>query len=71
MIEKLRMCAFDSAMATFCWVLSALMLAVLGMAIYASFVKLWPYNFAMSLDHYRMGIVDAGIFDAYTARREL
>jgi len=35
------------------------------MAIYASFVKLWPYNFSLSLDHYRMGIVDAGIFSAY------
>ncbi len=57
--------AFDAAMAAFCWVLSVLMLAVLGMAIYASFVKLWPYNFSFSLDHYRLGLVDAGIFPAY------
>jgi iron(III) transport system permease protein len=56
---------FDWAMAAFCWVLSALMLAVLGMAIFASFVKLWPYNFTFSLDHYRLGLVDAGIFPAY------
>src|SRR6185369_8219484 len=27
--------------------------------------KLWPYNFSLSLDHYRLGLVDAGIFDAY------
>jgi len=57
--------AFDAAMLAFCALLAVLMLAVLGMAIYASFVKLWPYNFSLSLDHYRMGIVDAGIFGAY------
>ncbi len=56
---------FDAAMFGFCVLLALLMLAVLGMAMYASFVKLWPYNFSFSLDHYRMGIVDAGIFDAY------
>jgi iron(III) transport system permease protein len=56
---------FDWAMTVFCWVMAALLLAVLGMAIFASFVKLWPYNFTMSLNHYRMGIVEAGIFEAY------
>jgi len=56
---------FDASMAAFCWLLAILMLAVLGMAIYASFVKLWPYNFSFSLDHYRLGLVDAGIFGAY------
>jgi iron(III) transport system permease protein len=56
---------FDGAMAAFCWILAILMLAVLGMAIFASFVKLWPYNFSFSLDHYRLGLVDAGIFGAY------
>ncbi|HEX7560437.1 MAG TPA: putative 2-aminoethylphosphonate ABC transporter permease subunit, partial [Usitatibacter sp.] len=56
---------FDWAMAAFCWTLALLMLAVLGMAIFASFVKLWPYNFSFSLDHYRLGLIDAGIFGAY------
>jgi iron(III) transport system permease protein len=56
---------FDGAMALFCWTVAALLLAVLGMAVYASFVKLWPYNFGLSLDHYRLGLVDAGIFDSY------
>ncbi len=53
--------AFDWAMAGFCWLLAVLMLAVLGMAIYGSFVKLWPYNFSLVLDHYRLGLVDAGV----------
>jgi iron(III) transport system permease protein len=56
---------FDAVMFGFCALLAFIMLAVLCMAIYASFVKLWPYNFSLSLDHYRMGIVDAGIFGAY------
>jgi iron(III) transport system permease protein len=56
---------FDAAMFGFCALAGVLMLAVLGMAIYASFVKLWPYNFSLSLDHYRLGLVDAGIFGAY------
>ncbi len=56
---------FDWAMTAYCVSIALLLLAVLGMAIYASFVKLWPYNFSMSLDHYRMGLVEAGIFGAY------
>jgi len=57
--------AFDAAMFAFCVFLALIMLAVLGMAVYASFVKLWPYNFSLSLDHYRLGLIDAGIFGAY------
>jgi iron(III) transport system permease protein len=57
--------AFDWTMGAFCWGMALLLLAVLGMAMFASFVKLWPYNFTMSLGHYRMGLVEAGIFEAY------
>ena len=56
---------FDAAMAAFCWLIAALMLAVLGMAVWASFVKLWPYDLSLSFNHYRMGLVEAGILDAY------
>lgn len=56
---------FDRAMTAYCASICLLFLAVLGMAVYASFVKLWPYNFSMSLTHYRMGLVEAGIFGAY------
>jgi iron(III) transport system permease protein len=57
--------AFDGAMTAYCVLVAAIFLAVLGMAMYASFIKLWPYNFSMSLDHYRMGLVEAGILGAY------
>ncbi|KJK21706.1 phosphonate ABC transporter permease [Burkholderiaceae bacterium 16] len=56
---------FDLSMAAFCWIMAALMVAVMGMAIYASFVKLWPYNFSLSLDHYRVGLVEGGVVDSY------
>ena len=56
---------FDAAMTAYCFVIAALLLAVLGMAVYASFVKLWPYNFSLSLDHYRMGLVEGGIIGSY------
>lgn len=56
---------FDLAMSVFCWLIAALMLAVLGMAIWASFIKLWPYDLSLSFNHYRMGLVEAGVFDAY------
>ncbi len=56
---------FDFAMSAFCWLIGVLMLAVLGMAVWASFIKLWPYDLSFSMDHYRMGLIEAGIFDAY------
>ncbi|WP_375136377.1 putative 2-aminoethylphosphonate ABC transporter permease subunit [Aquincola tertiaricarbonis] len=55
---------FDAAMTAFCMTVAALMLAMFGMAVFASFAKLWPYNLAPSLDHYIAGIVDAELGDA-------
>ncbi len=56
---------FDWLMSAYCWLVAALMLAMIGMAVFASFVKFWPYDFTMSLNHYRTGLVEAGIFEAY------
>ncbi len=56
---------FDAVMAAFCWLIAALMLAVLGMAVWASFIKLWPYDLTLTFTHYRMGLIEAGILDAY------
>ena len=56
---------FDWAMTAYCTLVALVLLAVLGMAVYASFIKLWPYDFSLSLQHYRMGLVEAGIFGAY------
>ena len=37
------------------------MLAVAGMAVFASFVKFWPYDLSFSLRHYVFGIVDGEV----------
>lgn len=49
---------FDLAMTAYCTLVLALMLAVLGMAVFASFVKFWPYDLSFSLRHYALGLVD-------------
>ena len=56
---------FDTLMTTYCVVISLLMLAMLGMAIFASFATFWPYNLEPSLRHYRLGLVDAEVDRAF------
>jgi len=56
---------FDLAMTAYCVVVAALMLAVFGMALYASFVKFWPYDLSFSLRHYAFGLVDAEVDTAF------
>jgi iron(III) transport system permease protein len=57
--------AFDTAMFAFCVLVCLLMIAVLGMAVYTSFIKLWPYNLSFSLRHYVFGLIDGGVIDSY------
>jgi iron(III) transport system permease protein len=56
---------FDLAMMLYCALVAALMLAVFGMALYASFVKFWPYDLSFSLRHYAFGLVDAEVNVAF------
>lgn len=56
---------FDLAMTAYCTLVAALMLAVFGMALYASFVKFWPYDLSFSLRHYAFGLVDAEVDTAF------
>src|SRR5256886_1749096 len=56
---------FDAAMLAFCVVVALLLLAVLGMAVYTSFIKLWPYDLHFSLRHYTFGLIDAGVIDSF------
>ena len=53
--------AFDIAMIGYCAIVALLMLAVAGMAVFASFVKFWPYDLSFSLRHYVFGIVDGEV----------
>jgi iron(III) transport system permease protein len=56
---------FDALMLVYVGVISALMLAMIGMAIFASFATYWPYNLTPSWKHYVMGFVDAEVGDAF------
>jgi iron(III) transport system permease protein len=57
--------SFDALMTGYCTVVCALMLAMLGMAVFASFASFWPYNLTLTLKHYTMGLVDAEVGSAF------
>jgi iron(III) transport system permease protein len=50
---------FDAAMTAYCGVVALLILAVIGMAVFASFAKFWPYDLSPSLNHYKLGLFDS------------
>jgi iron(III) transport system permease protein len=62
---------FDAAMFIYCAVISILMLGVLGMAMFTSVIKLWPYDLSFSLHHYYFGLVEGGILESYFNSLEL
>jgi iron(III) transport system permease protein len=56
---------FDALMSLYCVIVCALILAMLGMAVFASFASFWPYNLTPSLRHYAMGLFDAEVGEAF------
>ncbi len=55
----------DGALLAYVVVISALLLLVLGMAVFGSFVKVWPYNLSFTLNHYTYGFEEAGVDNAW------
>jgi iron(III) transport system permease protein len=55
----------DAVLMAFVVVMSAAMLLVIGMAVFGSFVKVWPYNLSFTLNHYTYGFEEAGVDRAY------
>lgn len=55
----------DLAMLVFCSTISVLILAMLGMAAFASMIKFWPYNLSLTLDNYNFEVMDGGSWEAY------
>ncbi len=49
----------------FCTVVSLGILAILGMAIWGSLIKYWPYNLSLTLDNYDFAKFDANGWDSY------
>lgn len=62
---------FDAAMTLYCALIGAAMLAMIGMAVFASFASFWPYDLKPSLRHYTMGLVDAEVDTAFVASLKL
>jgi len=62
---------FDGLMLAYVCLVSALMLAMLGMAIFASLATYWPYNLTPTLKHYVLGLVDAEVGPAFTSSFQL
>ena len=56
---------FDTLMGLYCAAVCALILAMLGMAVFASLATFWPYNLQPSFKHYVYGIVEAEVGVAF------
>jgi iron(III) transport system permease protein len=56
---------FDRLMTAYCLVVTGLVLAMLGMAVFASFASFWPYDLQPSLRHYQLGLLDAEVGVAF------
>ncbi|WP_139851224.1 putative 2-aminoethylphosphonate ABC transporter permease subunit [Acinetobacter pullicarnis] len=54
----------EMAMMVFCGVISTAILLIIITAILASFIRYWPYDLSLTLNHYRFEYVDGG-WDAY------
>jgi iron(III) transport system permease protein len=55
----------DGLLLAYVVLMSAAMLLVIGMAVFGSFVKVWPYNLSFTLNHYTYGFEEAGVEHAY------
>jgi iron(III) transport system permease protein len=60
-----RRTGFDVTMFFYCLIVCLLLLSILGMAIYTSFIKLWPYDKSFSLRHYTFGLIDGGVISSF------
>ena len=55
----------DIAAAVFCGLVGVVILGVLGMALWASLIKFWPYNMSLTLANYDFDVMDGGGWEAY------
>jgi len=56
---------FDLIMLVYCSIIAFVLLGILAVAGYASFIKFWPYNLSFTLDNYQFQYMDGGGWDAY------
>ncbi|MFI5001949.1 MAG: putative 2-aminoethylphosphonate ABC transporter permease subunit [Reyranellales bacterium] len=56
----------DAFFTAFCCLVSAGILAILGMAAWGSLIKYWPYNLGLTWANYRFQTFDANGWESYT-----
>jgi len=56
---------FDLIMLAYCLFIAFILVGMLGVSAYASFVKFWPYNLSLSLKNYQFDLMDGGGWAAY------
>lgn len=57
----------DMSLLAYCSIMTVLILAVLGMAQYASLVTLWPYNLSLTLEHFQFDFEGFGWSNFYNS----
>lgn len=57
---------FDLIMLLYCSVVAFIIVGILAVSAYASFIKFWPYNLSLALSNYQFQYMDGGGWDAYT-----
>jgi iron(III) transport system permease protein len=55
----------DAGLLAFCLAISAILVAMLGVAVWASFIKYWPYNLSLTTANYDFANFDPGGWSPY------
>jgi len=61
----------DRAMLGYCSIIALFILTIIGMAQFASMVKLWPYDLSLSFKSYQFDLMDGGGWASYYNSIEL
>jgi len=61
----------DWSLFALCLLVIAIIIGVLGMAVYASFISFWPYNLEFTLNNYQFDLMDGGGWEAYQNSLEM
>ena len=56
---------FDLLMLTYCLVITFILVGILAVSAYASFIKFWPYDLGLVLSNYQFDLMDGGGWAAY------
>lgn len=70
-LEPKRSPRIDAVYLAICGAIAVLILGMLAVSAFASFVTFWPYNLALSLKNYRFDLMDGGGWAAYYNSIEL